>query len=125
MILAHNLEAVNTNRQYGIVTKNKDKAAERLASGYKINRAADNAAGLQISEKMRSQVRGLQQAARNVQDGNSLTNVADGGIHEIHALLQRQRELLVQAANDVNTDADRANIEEELATLADELDRNT
>ncbi len=123
MILAHNLEAMNTNRQYGIVTKNKDKAAERLASGYKINRAADNAAGLQISEKMRSQVRGLQQAARNVQDGNSLTNVADGGIHEIHALLQRQRELLVQAANDVNTDADRANIEEELATLADELDR--
>lgn len=121
MILAHNLESMNTNRQYKIVTKNKEKAAERLASGYKINRAADNAAGLAISEKMRSQVRGLKRAEKNVQEGINFVQTADGALSEIQAMMHRVHELAVQAANDTNTDEDRKFIDEEIQMYKEEI----
>lgn len=121
MILAHNLESMNTNRQYKIVTKNKEKVAERLASGYKINRAADNAAGLAISEKMRSQVRGLKRAEKNVQEGINFVQTADGALSEIQGMLHRMHELAVQAANDTNTDKDREFIDEEIQVYKEEI----
>lgn len=123
IVVAHNLSAQNANRQLNIVTGQKAKSTEKLSSGYKINRAADDAAGLAISEKMRAQVRGLDRASLNIQDGISLVQVADGALNEDHAILQRMRELSVQAANDTNTDNDRSQIQLEVDQLTEEIDR--
>ncbi len=114
--------AANTNRQFGMIDRKKAKSTEKLASGYKINRAADDAACLSISEKMRSQIRRLNQAADNVEDGISLVQTADGALNEVHNLLGRQRELLVKAANEVNADEDLQSIEDELSQLEQEFD---
>ena len=107
MVVQHNLSAINTNRQMGVVTNALQKSTEKLSSGYKINRAADDAAGLSISEKMRSQIRGLNKASDNAQDGISLIQVAEGALNETHSILQRMNELATQAANDTNTSVDR------------------
>lgn len=122
-VITHNLAAMNTDRQLGIVSENKKKSAEKLSSGYKINRSADDAAGLQISEKMRWQVRGLNKASSNIQDGMSMIQTADGALAEVHDTLQRMNELATQAANDTNTDADREAIYEELTQLKSEINR--
>lgn len=121
-IIAHNLSAMNTSRQWGITDRKKSAIAEKLGSGYQINRAADNAAGLSISEKMRGQIRGLEQASKNIQDGISYVQVADGALNEVHSILQRMRELAVQAANDTNVDADREAIDAEIQQLKEEVD---
>lgn len=123
MIIQHNMEAANAQRQYKINVGEKSRTVEKLSSGYRINRAADDAAGLTISEEMRSQIRGLEKACRNVQDGSSLVQTADEALNEIHSINQRQRELLVQAANDTNTDADRESIDMEIWMLNEEKDR--
>ena len=123
MIIQHNMEAANAQRQYKINVGEKSRTVEKLSSGYRINRAADDVAGLTISEEMRSQIRGLEKACRNVQDGSSLVQTADGALNEIHSINQRQRELLVQAANDTNTDADRESIDMEIWMLNEEKDR--
>lgn len=123
MIIQHNMEAANAQRQYKINVGEKSRTVEKLSSGYRINRAADDAAGLTISEEMRSQIRGLEKACKNVQDGSSLVQTADGALNEIHSIDQRQRELLVQAANDTNTDADRESIDMEIWMLNEEKDR--
>lgn len=123
MVIQHNMTAANTNRQLGITNTNLGKSTEKLSSGYKINRAGDNAAGLTISEKMRGQVRGLEQASLNAQDGISLIQTAEGALNETHSILQRMRELTVQAANDTNVTADRAAITLELTALTDEVSR--
>ena len=102
MIVQHNLQANNTNRMLGSNVKVVQKSSEKLASGYKINRAADDAAGLSISEKMRAQIRGLNQAVNNAEDGISLIQTAEGNMNEMHSILQRMEELSVKAANDVN-----------------------
>ena len=100
MVVQHNLTAMNANRQLGITTGAQAKSSEKLSSGYKINRAGDDAAGLTISEKMRSQVRGLNKASDNAQDGISLIQVAEGALNETHSILQRMNELATQAANE-------------------------
>ena len=123
MIIQHNMEAANAQRQYKINVGEKSRTVEKLSSGYRINRAADDAAGLTISEEMRSQIRGLEKACKNVQDGSSLVQTADGALNEIHSIDQRQRELVVQAANDTNTDADRESIDMEIWMLNEEKDR--
>ena len=123
MIIQHNMTAMNTNRQLGITNGNLAKSSEKLSSGYAVNRAGDNAAGLSISEKMRGQIRGLEQASTNAQDGISLIQTAEGALNEIHAILQRQRELTVQAANDTNVEADRTAIKDELDQLSCEITR--
>ena len=123
MIVQHNLTAMNSNRMLGVNTNSQAKSSEKLSSGYKINRAADDAAGLKISEKMRSQVRGLQRASTNAQDGVSLIQTAEGALNEAHSILQRMNELAVQGANDTNQEIDRDAINEELAQLTEELDR--
>ncbi len=123
MIVQHNMTAMNTNRQLGISTNAVAKNTEKLSSGYRINRAADDAAGLAISEKMRSQIRGLNQASTNAQDGISMIQTAEGALQESHAILQRMRELTIQAANGTETDDDRGNIQDEITQLQDELDR--
>ncbi len=123
MIVQHNMTAMNTNRQLGIATGTLSKSTEKLSSGYRINRAADDAAGLAISEKMRSQIRGLNQASSNAQDGISLIQTAEGALQESHSILQRMRELVVQAANGTETDEDRGNIQDEIKQLQSELDR--
>ena len=123
MIVQHNIASMNANRQLGIVGNNLAKATEKLSSGYRINRAADDAAGLSISEKMRGQVRGLQRASDNAQDGISLIQTAEGAMDQQHAILQRARELAVQAANDTNVTEDRNAISEELTQLKQEFDR--
>lgn len=123
MVIQHNLQSSFAGGQVNETNRSLSKNTEKLSTGYRINRSADDAAGLKISEKMRWQIRGLNQASENIQDGNSLTNVADGALHEIHGILQRQRELLVQAANDTNTTADRQAIENELTSLSRESDR--
>lgn len=123
MIIQHNMAAANTNRQLGITTGNIAKSTEKLSSGYKINRAGDNAAGLTISEKMRAQIRGLEQASTNAQDGISLIQTAEGALNETQSILQRMRELAVQAANDTNVSADRTAIQKELTALISEVDR--
>ena len=125
MIIQHNMASMNTNRQLGIVGGNLSKSTEKLSSGYRINRAADDAAGLSISEKMRGQVRGLQRASDNAQDGISLIQTAEGAMDQQHAILQRARELAVQAANDTNVTADRDAIKEELTALEAEFARIT
>ncbi len=123
MVIQHNLTAMNSNRQLGVITSGQAKSSEKLSSGYKINRAADDAAGLKISEKMRSQVRGLNRASTNAQDGISLIQTAEGALNEAHSILQRMHELSVQGANDTNQEIDREAIDEELAALTEELDR--
>lgn len=123
MIVQHNMQSMNANRMLGIVTGNLAKSTEKLSSGYRINRAADDAAGLAISEKMRSQIRGLTQASTNAEDGISLIQTAEGALNESHSILQRMRELAVQAANGTETDDDRGNIQDEIEQLQDELDR--
>lgn len=123
MVIQHNMTAANTNRQLGVTNTNLAKSTEKLSSGYKINRAGDNAAGLTISEKMRGQVRGLEQASLNAQDGISLIQTAEGALNETHAILQRMRELTVQAANDTNVSADRGAITSELTALTAEVSR--
>lgn len=122
-VITHNLVSQFTNRQLNITSDKKAKSAEKLSSGYKINRSADDAAGLQISEKMRSQIRGLNQASQNIQDGISLCQVADGALNETHDILQRMRELSVQAANDTNSEEDRNAIQQEIEQLTKEVDR--
>ncbi len=123
MVVQHNLSAMNTNRQLGIITDAQAGATEKLSSGYKINRAADDAAGLAISEKMRSQIRGLDRASANAQDGISLIQVAEGALNEAHAILQRMNELATQAANDTNTSTDRDAIQQEINQLTSEINR--
>ena len=123
MVVQHNLTAMNSNRQLGITSALQAKSSEKLSSGYKINRAADDAAGLTISEKMRSQVRGLNRASDNAQDGISLIQVAEGALNETHSILQRMNELAVQAANDTNTQTDRGAIQQEINQLTSEIDR--
>ena len=123
MIVQHNMQSMNANRMLGIVSTNLQKSTEKLSSGYRINRAADDAAGLAISEKMRSQIRGLTQASTNAEDGISLIQTAEGALNETHSILQRMRQLSVQAANGTETDDDRGNIQDEIEQLQDELDR--
>ena len=123
MVIQHNLTAMNSNRMLGITSKQQAKQSEQLASGYRINRAADDAAGLTISEKMRSQIRGLNRASMNAQDGVSLIQVAEGALNEAHSILQRMNQLATQAANDTNTTADRVAIQKEIDALTKELDR--
>lgn len=122
MIVAHNLAAINTQRQFGINRKNGTKSVEKLSSGYRINRAADDAAGLSISEKMRRQIRGLSQASINTQEGISLIQVADGAMEEIHEMLQRTNELAVKAANGTLTIEEREFIQQEIEQIKDEID---
>ena len=121
MIVQHNLQANNTNRMLGGNVKVVKKSSEKLASGYKINRAADDAAGLSISEKMRAQIRGLNQAVNNAEDGISLIQTAEGNMNEMHSILQRMEELSVKAANDVNATEDRNTIKDEMTQLNQEL----
>ena len=123
MVVQHNLSAMNTNRQMGVVTDALQKSTEKLSSGYKINRAADDAAGLSISEKMRAQIRGLDKASDNAQDGISLIQVAEGALNETHSILQRMNELATQAANDTNTSTDRTAIKAEIDQLTSEINR--
>ncbi len=122
MVVQHNLSAMNSNRQLGITTGIQAKSSEKLSSGYKINRAADDAAGLAISEKMRRQIRGLTQASANAQDGVSLVQIADGALHEVHDMIQRGNELAVKAANDTLTSLDRTYINSEIQRLKEEID---
>jgi len=123
MRINHNLSAMNTYRQLSLNNLNTSKSLEKLSSGLRINRAGDDAAGLAISEKMRGQIRGLDQASRNAQDGISLIQTAEGALNETHAILQRMRELAVQAASDTNTDADRAELQKEVSALTTEITR--
>jgi flagellin len=123
MIVQHNMSAANTNRQLGITNGNLSKSTEKLSSGYRINRAGDDAAGLSISEKMRGQIRGLEQGSTNAQDGISLIQTAEGALNEVHSVLQRMRELAVQGSNDTNVTEDRTSIYEEMEQLAKEINR--
>ena len=123
MRINNNLMAMNAYRQLGITNNSAAKAMEKLSSGYRINRAGDDAAGLAISEKMRGQIRGLNMAAKNAQDGISLIQTAEGALTETHAILQRMRELAVQAANDTNVEVDRKELQKEINGLIDEIDR--
>jgi flagellin len=123
MVVQHNLSAMNANRQLGITTGAQAKSSEKLSSGYKINRAGDDAAGLTISEKMRSQIRGLNKASDNAQDGISAIQSAEGALNETHSILQRMNELATQAANDTNTTSDRTAIKQEIDALTSEIDR--
>ncbi len=123
MVVQHNLTAMNSNRQLGITTSAQAKSAEKLSSGYRINRAGDDAAGLSISEKMRSQIRGLNKASDNAADGISLIQTAEGALNETHSILQRMNELATQAANDTNTSIDRKAIKAEIDQLTEEINR--
>ena len=123
MIVQHNMSAMNANRMLGITNSSLAKSTEKLSSGYRINRAADDAAGLSISEKMRSQIRGLNKASDNAQDGISLIQTAEGALNESHSILQRMRELSVQASNGTETDDDREAVQKEISQLQDELTR--
>lgn len=123
MIVQHNMTALNANRQLGVTNTNLARSTEKLSSGYRINRASDDAAGLSISEKMRGQIRGLKQASTNAQDGQSLIQTAEGAMNEIHSVLQRMRELTVQAKNDTCLQEDRAKIKTEVDQLQSEITR--
>ncbi|MFV2046304.1 flagellinolysin [Metabacillus sp. YM-086] len=123
MRIRHNISALNTESRLEIRNKNMNKALEKLSSGLRINRAADDAAGLSISEKMRAQIRGLEQASRNIQDGISLIQTAEGGLNEVHSLLQRGRELAIQAGNDTLTSKDREALQNEVNEIKTEVDR--
>jgi flagellin len=123
MVVQHNITAMNANRMLGVTTGTQAKSSEKLSSGYKINRAADDAAGLTISEKMRKQIRGLDQASTNAQDGVSAVQTAEGALTEVHSMLQRMNELAVQAANGTNSKDDREAIQAEIDQLTTEIDR--
>jgi flagellin len=123
MRINHNIAALNTHRQLNSASTAQGKSMEKLASGLRINKAGDDAAGLAISEKMRGQIRGLDQASKNAQDGISLISTAEGALNETHDILQRMRELAVQSSNDTNTDDDRAEIQKEMSQLKSEVDR--
>ncbi len=123
MVVQHNLTAMNSNRMLGLTTSSLAKTTEKLSSGYKVNRAADDAAGLAISEKMRRQVRGLTQASTNAQDGISAVQTAEGALNEVHDMLQRLNELATKAANDTNMTEDRSYIQSEMNALVTEIDR--
>ncbi len=123
LIVSHNLTSMNTQRQLGINTKNRAKATEKLSSGFDINRAADNAAGLAISEKMRRLIRGLEQGTRNAEDGISWTQIGDGALNEAHDILQRMNEISIQALNETNSESDRMALQQEFDNLQTELDR--
>lgn len=123
MIINHNLAAMNTHRQLGTNNTNASKNLEKLSSGLKINRAGDDAAGLAISEKMRGQIRGLDMASKNAQDGISLIQTAEGALNETQSILQRMRELAVQSSNDTNTTSDRKELQKEVAELTKEITR--
>ena len=123
MVVQHNMQAMNANRMLNITTSSQSKATEKLSSGYKINRAADDAAGLSISEKMRKQIKGLDQASTNAQDGISAVQTAEGALTEVHSMLQRMNELATQAANGTNSENDRQAIQNEIAQLTTEIDR--
>ena len=122
MVVQHNLQAANTNRMLGQNVKAVSKSTEKLSSGYQVNRAADDAAGLSISEKMRNQIRGINQAVKNSEDGVSLIQTAEGNMNEIHSILQRMGELATKAANDVNATEDRKAIKDEMTQLRNEID---
>ena len=123
MVVQHNLTAMNSNRMLGITTSQQAKSSEKLSSGYKINRAADDAAGLSISEKMRRQIRGLTQASSNAQDGISMVQTAEGALGEVHDMLQRMNELAVKSSNETLTSVDRNYIQSEVDALTSEIDR--
>lgn len=123
MRINNNIMAMNANRQLGINNTGTAKSLEKLSSGFRINRAGDDAAGLSISEKMRAQIRGLSMASKNAQDGISLIQTAEGALDESHAILQRMRELAVQSANDTNQEVDRGALQDEINQLIEELDR--
>ena len=123
MVVQHNMTAANANRMLSVTTSAQAKSTEKLSSGYKVNRAADDAAGLTISEKMRSQIRGLTQASSNAEDGISCVQTAEGALGEVHSMLQRMNELAVKGANGTNTTADRAAIASEVSALYQEIDR--
>ncbi len=123
MVVQHNLTAMNSNRMLGVTTSQQAKSTEKLSSGYKINRAADDAAGLSISEKMRKQIRGLTQASANAQDGISTVQTAEGALTEVHDMLQRMNELAVKSANGTNSESDRTAIQSEIEQLTTEIDR--
>ena len=123
MVVQHNLTAMNSNRMLGVTTGTQAKSTEKLSSGYKINRAADDAAGLAISEKMRRQVRGLTQASANAQDGISCVQTAEGALAEVHDMLQRMNELAIKASNDTMTSVDRGYIDAEVQQLKTEINR--
>lgn len=123
MIINHNMNAMNAHRQMGVNTSNQGKAIEKLSSGQRINRAGDDAAGLAISEKMRGQIRGLEQGSRNSQDGISMIQTAEGAVNETHAILQRMRELSVQSSNGTNISEDRDQINKEFGQLKNEINR--
>jgi flagellin len=123
MVVQHNITAMNSNRMLGITTGAQAKSTEKLSSGYKINRAADDAAGLSISEKMRKQIRGLTQASTNAQDGISAVQTAEGALTEVHDMLQRMNELAVKAANGTMSSSDKADVQNEISQLSTEIDR--
>ena len=123
MVVQHNMQAANTNRYLNVSVKAQAGVTEKLSSGYRVNRAADDAAGLNISEKMRAQIRGLNQANRNSEDGISLIQTAEGALQEIHTILQRMSELATQGANDTNVTADRHALKLELTALSSEITR--
>ena len=123
MIVQHNITAMNANRMLGLTTNSLSKSTEKLSSGYRINRAADDAAGLSISEKMRKQIRGLDQASTNAEDGVSAVQTAEGALTEVHSMLQRMNELAVQASNGTNSQSDRQAIQDEISQLTTEIDR--
>ena len=123
MVVQHNLTAMNSNRMLGLTTASQAKSTEKLSSGYKINRAADDAAGLSISEKMRKQIRGLTQASSNAQDGISAVQTAEGALTEVHDMLQRMNELAVKASNGTMSENDRSYVQNEIDQLVTEVDR--
>ena len=123
MVVQHNMQAMNSNRMLGVTTSAQAKSTEKLSSGFKINRAADDAAGLSISEKMRKQINGLDRASTNAQDGVSAVQTAEGALTEVHSMLQRMNELAVQAANGTNSTSDRTSIQNEIDQLTTEIDR--
>lgn len=123
MVVKHNITAMNSNRMFNLTNKSQAKSTEKLSSGYKINRAADDAAGLSISEKMRFQIRGLDRGSANINEGIGYCQVADGALHEMHDMLQRMNELSIQAANGTNSAADRGYIDDEIQMLKAEIDR--
>jgi flagellin len=123
MVVQHNMRAMNSNRMLGLTAAAQNKSTEKLSSGYRINRAADDAAGLSISESMRKQIRGLTQASRNAQDGISFSQTAEGALAEVQDMLQRMNELAVQAANGTNSSAQRGYLDDEVKQLKSEINR--
>ena len=123
MVVQHNMQAMNANRMLNVTTSTQAKSTEKLSSGYKINRAADDAAGLTISEKMRKQIKGLDRASTNAEDGVSAVQTAEGALTEVHSMLQRMNELAVQASNGTNSESDRSAIQDEVNQLNTEIDR--